>query len=39
MASEIIDPTGGTDTGADITAIVTQRHRMARDLVADVVEV
>ena len=39
MAAEIRDPTGDTGTGADITAIGTQKHRTAQDLVADVVEV
>ena len=39
MASEIRHPTGGTGTGADITAIGNPRHRTAQDLVADVVEV
>ena len=27
MAAKIRDPTGDTGTGADITAIVTRRHR------------
>ena len=39
MASEIRDPTGDTETGADITTIGIRRHRTAQYLVADVVEV
>ena len=39
MASEIRDTTGDTETGADIAAIGTRRHRTARDFLTDVVEV
>ena len=38
MASEIMDPTGDTGTGADITDIGTRRHIKALYLVANVVE-
>ena len=39
MASESRNPTGDTGTGEEITAIGTRKHRTARYLVADVVEV
>ena len=39
MAADIRYPTGYTGIGGEIMAIGTRRHRTARDLVADVVEV